>query len=283
MQQIQNQIFEGERSLYGLQDASVSSCTFLPGAEDGESALKECRNVQIEHCTFSLRYPLWHMERFSLFDSTLDESVRAALWYDRDGEIARSSLLGVKALRSCEQIRLTDCTIVSAEFGWKCRDISLRDCALTAEYAFFDAASVAAERLKFKGKYSFQYVEGLHISDSVLDTKDAFWHSRNAVIERCEIDGEYLGWYSDGLTLIDCHIKGTQPLCYCKNLRLVRCTMEDADLAFEYSDVIADVRGSVISVKNPASGCIEADSIGTVIRQDAVIPCNCEIRVRQKV
>ena len=62
-----------------------------------------------------------------------------------------------------------------------------------------------------------------------------------------------------------CHIKGTQPLCYCKNLTLIDCTTEDCDLTFEYSDVNATIKGGIVSVKNPESGRIAADSIGEIV------------------
>lgn len=73
---------------------------------------------------------------------------------------------------------------------------------------------------------------------------------------------------------------GTQPLCYCKNLKLVDCTMEDTDLSFEYSDVEADVKGHILSVKNPRSGHVIADSVGEIIRGDAVMECTGEIILR---
>ena len=55
----------------------------------------------------------------------------------------------------------------------------------------------------------------------------------------------------------------------------------DADLAFEYSEVQADVRGAVTSVKNPRSGRIVADSYGEIIL-DANIkaPGDCRIETR---
>ncbi|CDC18155.1 putative uncharacterized protein [Clostridium sp. CAG:306] len=131
------------------------------------------------------------------------------------------------------------------------------------------------------GKYSFQYMKNLHISNSNLDTKDAFWHSKNIVVENSIVKGEYLGWFSDNLTLINCKIIGTQPLCYCKNLKLINCTMENTDLAFEYSDVEADIKGSIDSVKNPKSGKITADSIGNIVLEDSVMTCKANILVRQ--
>ncbi|MBP3491017.1 DUF3737 family protein, partial [bacterium] len=84
-----------------------------------------------------------------------------------------------------------------------------------------------------------------------------------------------------GLTLIDCKIIGTQPLCYCKDLKLINCTMEGADFAFEYSDVEADIKGDVISIKNPKSGTITVDSVGEVIFGDAVMECSGKVTVRE--
>ena len=59
MKHIQNERFGEERALYALTDAVVENCRFA-GEEDGESALKESREIEVEHCEFELRYPLWH-------------------------------------------------------------------------------------------------------------------------------------------------------------------------------------------------------------------------------
>lgn len=96
-------------------------------------------------------------------------------------------------------------------------------------------------------------------------------------VKNSVVKGEYLAWFSDGLTLINCKIIGTQPLCYCTRLKLVNCTMEDTDLSFEYSDVEADVKGSIISVKNPKSGIITVDSVGEVIWENPVMACNGKV------
>ena len=125
-------------------------------------------------------------------------------------------------------------------------------------------------------------MKNVKIENSVLNTKDAFWHSQNVVVKNCRVVGEYLGWYSDGLTFENCEIVGTQPLCYCKNLVLKNCTMTDCDLAFEYSDVYADVIGNVLSVKNPKSGRIVADGVGEIILKNSVYPDECEIVIRKK-
>ncbi|HIT34866.1 MAG TPA: DUF3737 family protein [Candidatus Faecousia intestinigallinarum] len=276
---IEKRQFDEERALYHAQDMTIRNCIFA-GPADGESVLKEARRVALEQCDFSLRYPLWHVEGFTLDGCRMDEKTRAAIWYAKDGVIRRSTLGGIKAVRECENIVISDSRIVSQEFGWKSRGVSLTDTDVTAEYIFFDSRDVALERVHMQGKYSFQYMENLTIADSVLDTKDAFWHSKNVTVRNSVVKGEYLAWFSDGLTLIDCKIIGTQPLCYCKNLKLVNCTMEGTDLSFEYSDVEADIIGHVDSVKNPRSGLITLDSVGEVILGDAVMECSGKVVVR---
>ena len=277
---ISGQTFDEERALYGLHDAWVEDVSFA-GPADGESALKECRNIDVERCQFGLRYPLWHTEGFSVSASSLSEACRAALWYARDGRIDHTSLHGIKAVRECDNITLENCDVQSTEFGWKCRGLRILGSRLQGEYPFLDSRDVELRNSKLTGKYSFQYVENLIIENSVLDTKDAFWHARNVVVRDSVIRGEYLGWYSEGLTLERCRIEGTQPLCYAKNLTLIDCEMVGCDLAFENSEVEASIRGHVDSIKNPRSGRIIVDSVGEVIREDAAHANNGEVLVRR--
>ena len=274
--------FDEERALYNLKHADVIDCVFA-GPADGESVLKEARDVSLENCSFSLRYPLWHVDGFKLHDSTMDEKTRAAIWYARNGTISDSILGGIKAVRECENIIIKDCTVTSEEFGWKSTGITVEDSTLAAQYIFFDSRDVVLDRVKMTGKYSFQYMENLTISNSILDTKDAFWHSKNVTVTDSIVKGEYLGWFSEGLTLKNCRIIGTQPLCYCKDLKLIDCTMENTDLSFEYSDVEATVAGHVLSIKNPRSGHITVDSVDEVIfTDDTVMECTGKVTIREK-
>lgn len=277
---IKDKTFDEERALYGLKDAKVEGCIFA-GPLDGESALKESENIVVENCDFRLRYPFWHVTDFTVENSNMTETCRAALWYCRYGTITGSRLGGIKALRECADIEIASCEITSAEFGWKSSGIKVFDSSIVSEYLFLDSRDITLSNVDMKGKYSFQYIENLTIENSKFDTKDAFWHTKNTVVRNSEIIGEYLGWYSENLTLVDCHIKGTQPLCYCKGLKLINCTMEDCDLAFEYSDVEASVKGHIDSVKNPLSGTITADSVGEIIRDNPVKECCGEIILRK--
>jgi len=280
---IENQQFDEERALYASDHCKLRNCSFA-GPADGESALKESYDIVIDRCRFSLRYPLWHVQGFQMNDSEMDEGTRAAIWYAGNGTITNSILNGIKVIRECSRIDLRNCRINSDEFAWKSSSLTVENTYIHSGYAFLDSSEVRIRNGKLDGQYACQYVNHLEIDNSDFNTKDAFWHSRNVTVRNSRIKGEYLGWFSDGLTLIDCRIEGTQPLCYCRNLVLQNCTMENADLAFEYSDVNADITGNIISVKNPRSGQIQADSVGAVIHDNPVMECtgNVVIRKREK-
>lgn len=275
------QTFDEERALYALSDADVTACVF-DGAADGESALKECHNLHIHNCRFALRYPLWHTDHFTLSDSRLEPTARAPIWYASNGNVRHCQIDGVKCLRECTDFVIENTRIQSPEFGWKCRRLHLRHSSVDSEYLLLESRDVELSHVTMSGKYSFQYVENLTADDCNFQTKDAFWHAKNVTVRHSTVCGEYLGWYSDGLTLIDCHIVGTQPLCYCKNLTLINCTMENTDLAFEYSDVQAEINGRILSVKNPHRGKICADEIGEIIQENSVMENECQITVRSR-
>ena len=259
-----NEKYDEERALYGVEDSEIVNCTFA-GEADGESALKECRNIKVESCLFELRYPFWHVSGADILDVTMTETCRAALWYDDHINIEKSTLHGIKALRECKNITLSHCDVDSEEFGWRCENVEISGVTLKSKYPFFECRKMKINDLTMSGKYSFQYVENVEIRNSHFKTKDAFWHAKNVTVYDSVVEGEYLGWYSEGLKLVRCHIKGTQPLCYCKNLVLEDCTTEDCDLSFENSEVRATLHGNIVSVKNPVSGYVKADSIGEII------------------
>lgn len=264
---IANQTFDMERALYGSDGIILRGCAF-DGPADGESALKESRRIEVDHCFFNLRYPFWHDDDLTIRNSEMTELCRAALWYSEGIVITGSRLHGIKAVRECRDVALENCDIISPEFGWSTTGIRMRDCTAQSEYFFMRARDIAFSNVTFQGKYSFQYIENAAFDNCRFDTKDAFWHAKNVTVKNSVVKGEYLAWYSDGLTLDHCQIIGTQPLCYCKNLTLIDCEMIDTDLCFEKSEVQATVTTPVISIKNPLSGAITVPAVGETIWDD---------------
>ncbi len=267
MIQYEGKIFDEERALYGSRGVQLTDCAF-DGPADGESALKESRDVRVVRAFCNLRYPFWHDENLTIQDSEMMENCRAAIWYSHHISISGTKLHGIKALRECSDATLRDCDIISPEFGWSAKGIEMRGCTAQSEYFMMRSERLRFSDVRLKGKYSFQYIKDAVFENCEFDTKDAFWHGENITVRNSVIRGEYFAWYSDGLTLENCTLTGTQPLCYCKNLRLIHCKMIDADLAFEKSDVEATVTTPVISIKNPRSGHIQAPAVGEIIMDD---------------
>lgn len=259
-----NERFGEERALYGADGVELINCSF-DGEEDGESALKEGKCIRCEGVFFNLRYPLWHDTGVVIEGSEMTELCRAALWYSEDIDVRSSKLHGIKALRECNNIKITDCDVKSLEFGWFSHNIEIRNSDFQGEYFMLRATDLSMKDSSLLGKYSFQYIENSIFENCNLDTKDAFWHAKNVTVRNSIVKGEYLAWYSENITFENCTIIGTQPLCYCKGLKLINCRMVDCDLSFERSEVEADVVGHIDSVKNVSEGYVHADSIGEII------------------
>lgn len=276
MREYKNAIYDEERALYGVKNALITGCRF-DGPADGESALKETSDITVKNSDFLLRYPFWHTTNARLDDCRMTDTCRAALWYDKNVVIENSMLGGIKAVRECDNTEIRNTKINSTEFGWMCRGLKLDNCELISEYPFLNTSDMYISNLKMMGKYSFQYVRNVEIHNSVLDTKDAFWHGKDIVVYDSIVKGEYLAWYSENLKFVRCKIIGTQPLCYAKNLILEDCEMVDCDLSFENSDVTATVKGHIVSVKNPISGSVKADSIGELIMDEYSKGSTCKI------
>ena len=77
MNQYTQQKFVGERALFQSRDLELSYCTFA----DGESPLKESKNLKIENCLFQWKYPLWYCRNVEVKHSTMFEMARAGIWY----------------------------------------------------------------------------------------------------------------------------------------------------------------------------------------------------------
>ncbi len=263
----EDKTFDEERALYGAKDIEVIRCRF-DGPADGESAMKEGSDIRVSDSFFNLRYPFWHDDRLKITGSEMTDKCRAALWYSNDITIADTAMHGIKALRECSNVKITDSDIISPEFGWSVKNLTMEDTNAESEYFMMRSDELTFKNVTLKGKYSFQYISDSLFEDCNFDTKDAFWHAKNTIIRNSYIKGEYLAWYCENVTFENCTIIGTQPLCYCRNLKLINCRMLNADLAFERSDVKAKITNEIISIKNPRSGTITVKGVGEIIMDD---------------
>lgn len=282
MEIIRNKEFGGERPLFESHNLRLENVTI----RKGESAIKECSNIEAADCRFEGNYPFWHVHNFLIDRCYFDVGGRSALWYS-DNLVMRDTIIDApKMFREMKDIELQNVVINDAdEIFWRCRNIKIKNLKLhDGTYPFMFSENIEVDGLESDSKYVFQYVKNAEIRNAKITTKDAFWEVENVTIYDSELNGEYLGWHSKNLRLVNCHITGEQPLCYAHDLTLENCTFgPDCDRAFEYSTLNALIRGKITNIKNPASGHIVADEIGSVtIDENIKQPANCVIETRNK-
>lgn len=276
MKEIKGQVLTGERALFKAENLRVENCTF----EDGESPLKESKNIDISGSVFGWKYPVWYSENIRIKDCEWKETGRAGVWYTKNLHAENCLIDAPKNFRRCENIHLEGVRFTRAqETLWSCRGVTLDSVEVVGDYFGMNCENVTAENLRIDGNYCFDGAKNVTIRHSVLNSKDSFWNSENVTCEDCVIIGEYLAWNAKNLTLINCTIDSLQGLCYIENLTLINCDLKSTDLSFEFcSNVDATVTSHIVSVKNPISGKIRAKSIGELILDGSVIdPTKTEI------
>ena len=277
MEKIKSKAFGGERPLFASNNLYLENVTI----HAGESALKECKNIEAVNCLFEGKYPFWHNDGFIIRNCVFTDGARAALWYSRNLEMTDTQVDAPKMFREMDGIKLDNVQIPNAlETFWHCRNIELNQVQIDkADYLFMHSENISINNYKHNGNYAFQYGKNIEIHHALINSKDAFWNTDHVAVYDSEINGEYLGWHSKNLHLINCKISGTQPLCYASDLIMENCTMaDDADLAFEYTSLQATINSPVHSIKNPKSGSITANSYGIIILDENIkAPANCKI------
>ena len=68
---ISDKCFSAERALYHSEGLTLINCRF-EGIEDGESALKESKDIIAKNCYMDLRYPYWHVRNLSRYHHRID-------------------------------------------------------------------------------------------------------------------------------------------------------------------------------------------------------------------
>ena len=261
---VDQQVLTGERALFRGQNLLVKNSIF----KDGESPLKESRDITLEHVEFKWKYPLWYAKDIVLKDSTIFEMGRAGIWYTDNITVEDTTVVAPKNFRKCHGVKLRNC-----------KDVELENVDINGHYIAMNSENMKLNNVTIIGNYGFDGAKNVEIHNSRLLMKDAFWNTENVTVYDSTISGEYLGWNAKNLTLVNCTIESLQGFCYIENLKLVNCKLMNTVLAFEFCENIdAEIVGKLDSVLNPGSGVIRADEIGTVmLEKDKINPEKTEI------
>lgn len=281
MKLIKEQSFGGERPLFATRDTRLEYVTIT----EGESGIKCCQNLEADHCRFVGKYPWWHVDGAVITNCVFEVGSRSAIWYSSNMVMRDTLIHAPKLFREMENVELDHVTFNDAdETLWRITGLKVRDVVMHGgTYPFMFCNDVYVDGLEVDSNYVFQYCKRVEVHNAKITTKDSFWECEDVVIYDSELNGEYLGWHSKNLKLVRCHITGEQPLCYVDNLIIEDCTFgEDCDRMFEDSILQAEIKGSVTNIKNPRSGRIVVDSVGSVtIDENILQPADCVIVQRK--
>lgn len=263
MKTVENHYFEGERSLFGLDDANLVGITF----GEGESPLKEARNIKIRDSIFKWKYPLWYDNKVEVENTTFETMARSGIWYTKNISIKNSGLQAPKLFRRSQKILLDNVHFANAEETmWSCQDIKVVNSQINGDYFGKDSTNIYLDHVSLIGNYAFDGAKNIEVHNSTFISKDAFWNCENVSVYDSTIDGEYLAWNGKNIKFINCVIESNQGLNYIDRLELKNTKLIHTNLAFEYvSNIKADIVGKIVSVKNPISGQIAAPAIGELI------------------
>lgn len=275
MKVIEQRLLTGERALFKGRDLKIINSTF----KDGESPLKESKNINISNSVFGWKYPLWYSNDISVDKSTFLETARSGIWYTNNIIIKNSIIDAPKTFRRGKDITLVNVNLPNAmETLWNCDKVVLSNVTAKGDYFAMNSSNIEIKGLNLSGNYAFDGAKNVVVHNSRLISKDAFWNCENVTVYNSTIIGEYLGWNSKNLVFINCYIQSEQGLCYIENLEIRNSEVTNTDLAFEYSTVDAEITTKIDSIKNPIGGRIQAKAISKVIMDDKEInPKNTEI------
>lgn len=281
MDLIKEKEFGGERPLFGIKNTRLEGITIV----DGESGIKCCENLECADSKFYGKYPWWHVDGSVITNCYFAEGSRSAIWYSDNMVMKDTVIDGPKFFREMKNLELENVTINDAdETFWRVDGLRLKNVTLhEGTYPFMFSSNIYVDGLTSDAKYVFQYCKNVEIHNARISTKDSFWECDNVTVYDSVLDGEYLAWHSKNVKLVRCHIAGEQPLCYLDGITLIDCTFDEAcDRAFEDSrNIDATIKGTITEIKNPISGRIVADHIGTLTYDEYANGKECEVKSLQ--
>lgn len=80
----------------------------------GESALKECSDIEAVRCEFRGKYPFWHNDGLLVEHCLFREGARAAIWYSRNLHMKDTRVEAPKMFRDMDGMVLENVVLTDA-------------------------------------------------------------------------------------------------------------------------------------------------------------------------
>ena len=121
-EEIHQESLSGERALYRGANLKIYDTVF----HDGESPLKESRDIELYGTEFQWKYPLWYSKNVYVKDCVWQPMARSGVWYTEHMTVDDSMIWGPKNFRRCKDITIRNTSLPdAAEMLWSCSRIRL--------------------------------------------------------------------------------------------------------------------------------------------------------------
>ena len=100
MEVIRNSEFGGERPLFESHNLRLENVIIRAG----ESAIKECSNIEAVDCRFEGNYPFWQVHGFKIERCYFDVGGRSALWYSDHLQMRDTVIDAPKMFREMSEV-----------------------------------------------------------------------------------------------------------------------------------------------------------------------------------
>ena len=169
MKTIKDMTFGGERPLFESHNLRMENITI----SDGESAIKECTNLEADGCRFFGKYPWWHVDGSVITNCYFAPESRSAIWYSYNMTMRDCVIDGPKFFREMKNVELENVTINDAdETFWNVENLKLKNVTLhDGTYPFMGCRNVEIDGLVTDSKYVFQYVKHAVIRNAKITTR----------------------------------------------------------------------------------------------------------------
>ena len=154
--EIHQQKYIGERPLFKGTSLKIYDSIF----SDGESPLKESRDIELYGSMFKWKYPLWYAANITVKDCTWFEMARAGVWYTKNVSVEDSAIEAPKNFRRCENITLKNVSFPNAaETLWHCKKVTMEHITAKGDYFAMNSEDMTVSGLTLYGNYSFDGVK----------------------------------------------------------------------------------------------------------------------------
>ena len=108
---VRQQLLGGERALFAARNLQIVDTIFT----DGESPLKESRDIELVGSAFRWKYPLWYSRDVVARECTWFEMARSGVWYTHNIVVEDSVIEAPKNFRRCTGVTLRNVSLPQRE------------------------------------------------------------------------------------------------------------------------------------------------------------------------